>query len=65
VQQTANDSQHEVKKIHLHGFRYDKIFDVEILKHIETTKNFSFEERISFICRILEVRNSRSLLHLH
>ncbi|KAJ4339584.1 hypothetical protein N0V95_007722 [Ascochyta clinopodiicola] len=50
----ANPPQNEVKKIHTHGFKYDKIFDKDLIKAMEQTKNLFFDERINIICRMIE-----------
>ncbi|UPX12020.1 uncharacterized protein EKO05_0002598 [Ascochyta rabiei] len=55
IEACAWDIVNEVKKIHTNGFQYDKIFDKEILRAMEQTKNLFFDERIIIICRMIEV----------
>jgi hypothetical protein len=47
-------TQNKVKTIHQWGF-ITPITDVDILKQIGQTENWTFEERISMICRVLKV----------
>lgn len=43
-----------VKAMHLNGFQAP-IFDADILKCIGQTEQWTFEERISMICRVVKV----------
>ena len=45
-----------MKKIHTQGFQCDKIFDKEILKAMEFSKNLYFDERIDLVCKMIRVR---------
>jgi hypothetical protein len=48
-----------VKSIHTEGFKAP-ITDVDILKCIGQTENWTFEDRIGMICHVLKVRCSLS-----
>lgn len=52
----ADTLQNETKKMHTTGFICSTIFDREIMKHMEMSKNLSFAERIDFLCKMIRVR---------
>ncbi|KAH5065478.1 hypothetical protein HBI25_006100 [Parastagonospora nodorum] len=57
VERCAWDVLNKVKTIHQWGF-ITPITDVDILKQIGQTENWTFEERISMICRVLKLSKS-------
>lgn len=47
--------QRLVKSIHTDGFKAP-VFDADVLKAIGQTEHWTFEDRITMICRVLKVR---------
>jgi hypothetical protein len=55
LERATNMDQRLVKSIHTDGFTAP-IFDADVLKAIGQTEHWTFEDRITMICRVLKVR---------